>query len=68
MPRLPRLPRASTHALLESLRAMLASIDAGALDSSTTMRCRLQGAITALEVVLGERASLLDGLTDDDSE
>jgi transcription elongation GreA/GreB family factor len=41
-------------ALSSELRAMLDKIEAGDLDAAKAMRYRIEGAITALEVVLGK--------------
>jgi hypothetical protein len=40
----------------EQLRAMLSRIDSGHLDASATLRARIEGALVALEIVLGADA------------
>jgi hypothetical protein len=49
------LTRGQVEALADEVRSILADPDAGL---STSARLRWQGALTALEVVLGERPSL----------
>jgi hypothetical protein len=44
---------------LDSVRATLASIEAGELVASIAARNRWEAALSTLEVVLGERSSLL---------
>jgi hypothetical protein len=47
----------------DSLRAVLAEIDAGRMDASTVLRARIEGAVVALDVVLGaDVATVLDRL------
>jgi hypothetical protein len=43
---------------------MLAAIEAGDLEATTSMRYRLQGGGAALDAVLGHDPSLLDSLDD----
>ena len=52
------LSRVEVAALADDLRKMLASIEAGDLDATTAMRHRIEGALAALEVVLGHSAGL----------
>lgn len=59
------LNQAGIEALAASLHSMLDRIRADELTASTATRYRLEGALTALEVVLGTRASLIDALTGD---
>jgi len=47
--------------LADSLRALLARIDAGDLDSSAATRYRLEGAVVALDVVTGKASSEILG-------
>lgn len=56
------LSRAQTTALAEQLRRALVAIDAGELTASTATRYRLEGAVSALDAVLGVSSTLLDGL------
>lgn len=47
----------------DSLRGVLGEIDAGRMDASTVFRARIEGAVVALEVVLGaDVATVLDRL------
>lgn len=47
----------------DSLRAVLAEIDAGRMDASVVFRARIEGAVVALDVVLGaDVATVLDRL------
>ncbi len=47
----------------DSLCAVLAEIDAGRMDASTVLRARIEGAVVALDVVLGaDVATVLDRL------
>jgi transcription elongation GreA/GreB family factor len=48
------LTRKQITALAAELRTMLDKIEAGDLEATTSMRYRIEGAITALEVVLGK--------------
>ena len=59
------LKRNDVKALAETLEAVLASIDAGELTASASTRLRLEGAIVALEAVLGDPSTLLDRLGPD---
>lgn len=56
------LTRAQTTAMADHLRSTLAAIDAGELTASTAMRYRLEGAVSALDAVLGRPSTLLEGL------
>jgi len=56
------LRNAQIEELAESLRQTLAACEAGDLVTSTSLVHRLEGAIAALESVLGKRSSLLDDL------
>jgi hypothetical protein len=50
----------------DSLRAVLAEIDAGRMDASVVLRARIEGAVVALDVVLGaDVATVLDRLAGD---
>jgi hypothetical protein len=49
-------------ATAESLRRMLALVDAGEMTVSIATRHRMEGALAALEAVNGEPSSLLDTL------
>jgi hypothetical protein len=57
--------RATATEAASQLRALLTKIEAGDLTARPAMRHRIEGALTALEAVLGERTSLLDALDDD---
>lgn len=49
--------------MCDSLRAVLAEIDAGRMDASTVFRARIEGAVVALDVVLGvDVTAVLDRL------
>lgn len=50
------------EAQAQSLRALLAAIDAGELRCSTATRYRLEGAAVALESLLGDLSDLLPEL------
>lgn len=52
------LQRGEIKELAEAVRSFLAALDAGELDSSPSYRTRLEGALAALEAVLGTRSSL----------
>lgn len=57
--------RVDPAALVETLRGLLATIDAGGMDASAVLRARIEGAVVALDVVLGEdAATILDRLAD----
>lgn len=56
------LTRSEIGGLLEDLRTLLASIEDGNLSASAALRHRIEGAITALDAVLGGRSSLDIGL------
>ena len=59
------MKRSDTDAMAASARALLAAIDAGELVTDSATRHRLEGALAALEAVLGvpaDRSSLLDRL------
>ena len=45
-------------ALAAELRTMLDKIEAGDLDATISMRHRIQGALTALDVVLGQSSRI----------
>jgi hypothetical protein len=65
MPR--RLSNQETRKLADDLAGLLDRIQAGELDASIAMTYRVEGALTALQAVLGERHSVLadfDRLTD----
>jgi hypothetical protein len=47
--------RADVEALAEQLGRVLAAVEAGELDASAGMRQRLVGAVSALQIVLGEQ-------------
>lgn len=57
-----KLSRAEVEKLAESVRALLADSDAGL---NEPLRRRWEGALIALETVLGERTSLVDNLEQD---
>jgi hypothetical protein len=59
------LRNAQIEELAESLRQTLAGCEAGDLVVSTSMVHRIEGAVAALESVLGQRSSLLSDLTVD---
>jgi hypothetical protein len=48
--------------LAETIRRLLASVERGELAASGTTRNRLEGALAALEAVLGEPSTLVDEL------
>lgn len=52
------LTRSEIVGLSEGLRTLLASVEGGDLDASAALRHRIEGAITALDAVLGSRSSL----------
>jgi hypothetical protein len=52
------LTRPEIASLAADLRAMLHRIESGELDATPPMRNRIEGAVAALEAVLGNRASL----------
>jgi hypothetical protein len=54
------LTRQQTADLVESIRKLLAAIDADEVSASTATRYRLEGALGALEEVLGERSASLN--------
>jgi len=56
------LTRPEVSALDDQLRAVLGAIDAGELDASSAARSRLEGAVAALDAVLGRPSSLLTDL------
>jgi hypothetical protein len=56
------MKRAEIEALADSLRHLLAAISAGELSASGATRHRLEGALAAVEAVLGEGSSLLPRL------
>jgi len=58
----PPLSRAEIEKLAESVRALLADPDAGL---NEPFQRRWEGALAALEVVLGQRSSLVDNFDDD---
>lgn len=64
---MPRpLARSQINALAESIRSILAMIDTGSMTASTATVYRLQGALVALDAVLGgDPANLLVVLTQD---
>lgn len=50
--------------MCDSLCAVLGEIDAGRMDASTVFRARIEGAVVALDVVLGaDAATVLDRLS-----
>ena len=53
------LTRSEIEALAADLKSMLARIEAGELEATTTMRHRIEGALIVLEVVQGHAPSLL---------
>lgn len=56
-------------ALVGSLRWTLAEVDAGRMEASDRMRARIEGAVVALEVVLGaDAATVLERLADSPSD
>jgi hypothetical protein len=57
------LTRDETAALASSVRSLLAMVERDELDATAAMTYRLEGALAALEAVLGERSSLLENLT-----
>jgi hypothetical protein len=50
--------KAVAEAMADSIRRMLAAIEAGELTASTAMRYRLEGALAALETLLGEPSTV----------
>jgi hypothetical protein len=58
MPR--RLTNEEIRKLAEALAGLLNRIRTGELVASTAMSYRLEGALTALQAVLGESSSLVD--------
>ncbi len=52
------LTRPEVLSLSEDLRALLTSTEVGDLDATAPMRHRIEGAVTALDAVLGNRPSL----------
>jgi len=49
----------------DSLRAVLVEIDAGRMDASTVLRARIEGAVVALDVLLGaDVTTVLDRLAE----
>jgi hypothetical protein len=54
------LTRSEVVKLADRLRALLAMVDKNDLSATTGMTYRIQGAVTALDAVLGTDASLLD--------
>jgi hypothetical protein len=60
---MPRpLTRTETAELAGSIRDLLAMVQRDELDATAAMIYRLQGALAALETVLGERSGLLERL------
>lgn len=59
------LTRAEVDELAATLRRLLDAIDADELTASAATRHRLEGALTALDVVAGKRSTLLDALTEE---
>jgi hypothetical protein len=56
--------RVGAEQLAAVLRGVLDEIDAGRLDASAVFRARIEGAVVALDVVLGaDTATVLDRLT-----
>jgi hypothetical protein len=53
---------AEIEGLADSVRSVLWAADGGSLELSSATRHRLEGALTALEAVLGEPSSLLSAL------
>ena len=56
------LKRAEIKDLSISVRRVIDALDAGQLSASGATRHRLEGAVAALEAVLGDRSSLLESL------
>jgi hypothetical protein len=56
------LTRAEVAELADRLRGLLAMVNEDRLGATTGMTYRMQGAVTALDEVLGSDASLLDYL------
>jgi len=56
------MTKAETADLAEQIRRLVAATDDGSLIATAADRYRLEGALVALEVVLGDRPSLVDGL------
>jgi hypothetical protein len=56
------LTRGEISELADRLRGLIAMVDNGEMSASTAMRYRLQGAVVALEAVLGCDPSLLASL------
>ena len=52
------LTRKQITALATELRTMLDKIEAGDLDATISMRHRIQGAVTALDAVLGRSSRI----------
>jgi hypothetical protein len=48
------LTRSQTAALAKDLQALLHQLDEGDLEASTGMMLRIEGAVKALQIVLGE--------------
>jgi hypothetical protein len=62
-----RLSISETRRLAEDVAALLDRIRTGDLVASTAMTYRLEGALTAVEAVLGNRWSLIADLAEHDS-
>ena len=62
-----RLSISETRRLAEDVAALLDRIRTGDLVASTAMTYRLEGALTAVEAVLGNRSSLIADLAEHDS-
>lgn len=56
------LTSSEVSALDDQLQAVLGAINAGELDASPAARSRLEGAVAALDAVLGRPTSLLTDL------
>ena len=59
------LKQAEVVALAEQLRSTLARVRSGELTASTAFEHRLEGAVTALDAVLGNPTSLLEGVSNE---
>ena len=56
------LSRRELAELADRLRGLLDMIEAGEMSATTAMTYRLEGAVVAVDAVLGRDASLLDSL------
>ena len=59
------LNREQTRSLLVDMKRLLSKLESGELSAPAATVYRLEGAIVALEAVLGEKPALLDSLSID---